>query len=171
MMLRNDYTIQKSISFNSNKYCYIYKCKARCCANAPLPKHYIEHSNIRNKIVRKMFAVLPAPPNNPYCMEAVIPVTKPLEEYAIKAGKTKNGETVWTLNTGDIFSDPENYCPFIKENGRCNIYKQRPPVCRDFGVVKGYECDLQLTFKELMQERWKIQKEVLRNIFSLNRRK
>lgn len=161
----------KPISTNTNpnfgtKYCWIPKCKARCCSNAPLPKHYLDHLSIRSKAKRTIYAAIPAPPNNPYCKEALIAVTKkPLEEYAIKAGKTKDGKTVWTVNTSDIFNEPDNYCPFIDEHARCGIYKQRPPICRDFGVVKGYECDLQLSLKDYIKENikfhWKVIKSVL----------
>ena len=168
MMIRNNYTNYSSPNFEK-KYCWIPKCKARCCANAPLPKHYIEHSNIRNKALRKIFGVIPAPNNNPYCKDAVIPITQPLEKYVIKTNKTLDGKTVWELHTDNVFSDAENYCPFIDEYARCNIYKQRPPVCRDFGVKKGWECDLQIGFWELIKEHLKIGKNVLKEIFSFKK--
>ena len=28
-----------------------------------------------------------------------------------------------------------NYCPFLTDFGRCNVYKKRPPICRDFGTL------------------------------------
>lgn len=165
MIINRNYTSTSNIEFGK-KYCWIPKCKARCCANAPLPKHYMEHSNIRNKALRNIYGVISAPNNNPYCKDAVIPITQPIEKYAVKTGKTKDGRTVWELHTDKIFSDAENYCPFINEQARCSIYKQRPPICRIFGVEKGWECDLQISFKELVKEYFKIGKEALKQIFS-----
>ena len=27
-----------------------------------------------------------------------------------------------------------NYCPFITDYGKCNVYKDRPPICHEFGT-------------------------------------
>ena len=166
MQMINTYTYNTNPSFGK-RHCWIPKCKARCCANAPLPKHYIDHLSIRSKAVRKIFGVIPAPPNNHYCENAVIPITKPMENYVVKTGRTKDGRTIWELHTDDVFSDAENYCPFINERARCNIYKQRPPVCRDFGVKKGFECDLQISSKELIKEKLKIFSDVVKQILKI----
>ena len=28
-----------------------------------------------------------------------------------------------------------NYCPFLNVYGKCEVYKRRPPICREFGTV------------------------------------
>ena len=30
-----------------------------------------------------------------------------------------------------------NYCPFITDYARCSVYKERPPICREFGTMPG----------------------------------
>ena len=29
----------------------------------------------------------------------------------------------------------DNYCPFITEYAKCSVYKDRPPICREFGTM------------------------------------
>ena len=74
-MMLNPIPTNTNLNFG-RKYCWIPKCKARCCSSAPLPKHYLEHLSIRSKAKRSIYAAIPAPPNNPYCNDALIAVTK-----------------------------------------------------------------------------------------------
>lgn len=37
--------------------------------------------------------------------------------------------------------DPNaNKCPFLKADYKCNIYEDRPPVCRKFGEIEDLPC-------------------------------
>ena len=56
------------VNFGS-RYCYIPKCKARCCSSAPLPTSLVTFSKLREKQIRRVFFTIPAPNNNPYCID------------------------------------------------------------------------------------------------------
>ena len=34
----------------------------------------------------------------------------------------------------------ENKCPFLREDYKCNIYENRPQICRLFGEIKELKC-------------------------------
>ena len=148
------------------KYCLIPKCKAVCCTNAPIPIRFLD--NMRkyepDKFVWQVFATIPAPENNPYCRDAVIAVTKPLESYPLKI-KNVNGKKVYALDVNEVLEDKKNYCPFITKHAKCNIYENRPKVCRDFGVGSFY-CDDQVTLKEYLQYYWGEYKKMVKQDFS-----
>lgn len=138
------------------KYCLIPKCKARCCSNAPIPFRFFDRMETfkQDKFTRNVFATIPAPQTNPYCQDAIIPITrKPLNQYPLKIAKI-NGKKVYTLDVGEVLKDEKNYCPFLTKKGhKCNIYESRPKVCRDFGVG-GFYCDDQVTLKEYLKFYW-----------------
>lgn len=159
-MINNNYS---QISFGK-KYCYIPKCKARCCSGAPLPETLIKFVN-KDKIVRPILMTFPAPKNNPYCENAVIPITKPIENYIIKSKKRIDGRRVFELDTNKVFADPYNFCPFLNTKGRCNIYEQRPAVCRDFGKKGWFDCDQMVTRKELIKLKLQTLKNALKMTF------
>lgn len=148
------------------KYCLPPVCHVRCCSSAPQQQIWLNNMEVfePDKFIRKIFAKIPAPNNNPYCRDAVIPVTKPLENYPLKVQKV-NGKKVFVLDVGEILKDEKNYCPFLTEYGRCNIYERRPQVCRDFGVGSFY-CDDQVTLKEYLKYYWGEYKKMVRQDFA-----
>ena len=146
------------------KYCLIPKCKARCCSNAPIPYRFFERMATFNqeKFVRNVYDTIPAPQTNPYCRDAILPIT--WNKYPLKVVK-QNGKKVYALDVGEIIKDEKNYCPFLTVYGRCNIYESRPKVCRDFGVG-GFYCDDQVTLKEYLKYYWGEYKKMVRQDFS-----
>lgn len=86
--------------------CNIKRCKAACCYNVPLPKKIL--SVYRNKIVNPIIRILDAG----------------------KSPKMENMEFVLPL-TGEGIEN--NKCPFLRADCRCNIYPNRPHLCRIFG--------------------------------------
>lgn len=125
------------------KYCYIPKCKAICCASAPIPKDTFDLFQLLGKAARKTIITYDAPLNNRYCKGAVIPLTTP---KALKyRGKTRDGRNMWQVN---LYAE-DNYCSFLDKNYKCNIYENRPPVCRNFGTEYGRSCPAQVTKAEL----------------------
>ena len=34
----------------------------------------------------------------------------------------------------------QNKCPFLRQNFKCNIYENRPEVCRKFGEIDRLQC-------------------------------
>lgn len=144
------------------KYCVIDKCKARCCSSAPLPISLIK-SIKQDKFIRPIQMTIPAPNYNPYCREAVIPITKPLDKLLKLTGKTKDGRNVFELDVQKVFKAEDNYCTFLTEQGRCNIYESRPPVCKDFGSAEWFKCNEMLNLKELIKLKFNTIKKSLLN--------
>lgn len=125
-----------------NRYCYIPKCKAICCASAPIPEKL--YHILKPKEVRKTIIPFIAPQNNHYCKDAIVTITslKALEY----AGKMPDGHNMWKVN---LYA-ADNYCAFLKKNYKCNIYDNRPPICRDFGSKKDLPCPHQISKSRLI---------------------
>ena len=135
--------------FNKPKYCYIPHCHARCCSSAPIPDLFLKFVK-PEKQVRKVFMTIPAPQYNDYCRDAVIPITKPVDKLIKPSGKTKDGRKVFELDLTKVLNSEDNFCPYLTEIGRCNVYDSRPKVCRDFGNDGWFKCYDQLNLKELL---------------------
>lgn len=87
------------------KKCKFHKCKAVCCYNVPLPPYLPER--FADKIVNHIkFAV------------------------AIKEINPTFGEGVIYFTDED---SSKNRCPFLTKALKCNIYADRPTICRRFG--------------------------------------
>lgn len=84
--------------------CRIYKCKASCCHNLPLPVGILQH--FADKIVTPVIATERLPFNPKF----------PLSDF------------VYTS-----FDPADNKCPFLRADYKCNIYEDRPLICRKFG--------------------------------------
>lgn len=84
--------------------CRTYKCHAACCYNIVLPIGMLEQ--YADKIVNKVVATSPMPYN---------PEFPPSE----------------MVGTSD--NPPDNKCPFLRPDYKCNIYEHRPLICRKFG--------------------------------------
>lgn len=163
-MVNTNYDSQ--ITFGK-KYCLIPKCKAHCCSNAPIPIRFLNQMKTfhQDKFIRRVYDVMPAPKNNPYCVDAVIPLTKkPLNSYPLKVIEL-NGKKAYALDMNEILNDEQNFCPFLTQYGRCNIYKSRPKVCRDFGVGDFY-CDEQVSLKEYLGFFWNAYKKMVHQDFA-----
>lgn len=98
----------------SKHLCDISKCHAVCCYNIPMEKGYL--SAYRKKII------------NP-----VIRLDKFQEVDNYDRIKINGQRMQYLVITNDDLN--KNKCPFLREDCRCNIYSNRPSVCRKFGVT------------------------------------
>ncbi len=84
--------------------CRINKCKATCCYNIVLPVGLLER--FADKIVNNVEYTLEMPYNPEFPPSLM----------------------AWTSD------DPStNKCPFLRSDCKCNIYEDRPDICRRFG--------------------------------------
>ena len=86
--------------------CDTKKCHAACCYNVPMPKGYF--SAFMKKVV------------TPY---------KRLLEQEMTDDK---GQRLYIPVVDEDFH--KNKCPFLRDDYKCNIYDQRPWICRAFGT-------------------------------------
>lgn len=86
------------------KKCKVYKCKASCCANVPLPIGFMEA--YEEKIVTPIIGRTSLP-------------------YRHDLGMC---ELVFTDTAFE-----KNRCPFLRKDCKCNVYENRPRICRMFG--------------------------------------
>jgi len=130
-------------SHPQQKYCYIPSCKAACCISPPLPEKEFTELQKTHKPARKIITAVEAPQVNRFCIDAVVPITttKALEYR----GRMNNNRKMWAVN---VYTDG-NYCPFLNKNYRCDVYENRPPICRYFGSETGRQCDHMLTKREI----------------------
>lgn len=128
--------------------CFIPKCKARCCVNAPLPEGFLPKH--KDKIQLRIFSATNIGINDPKdTYNSIVYNTKPIQFIGydekgnslvgippkiIEALQIKSMEQVNELL--DVYKDILNYCPFITKYAQCSVYKDRPPICRDFGTDK-----------------------------------
>lgn len=151
-MINNDYS---QISFGK-KYCYIPKCKAICCASAPIPKATLK--DMQNRLVRRIIINYKAPQNNRYCEDAVVPITT-LKAFKYM-GTGNMGQNSWKVD----LRTPNNYCPFLRKDYQCNIYENRPPICRHFGSEDGRECLEQVSLSKLIMLKTK---DIIKKAFKI----
>jgi hypothetical protein len=89
----------------------------------PTPLNLINYQAKKGKLVRNVYAMgqLKNTPEQirKYGANNVKPITIP--------------PTYTEEGIGIIDGRLNNYCPFLKTNARCNIYKDRPFICKDFG--------------------------------------
>ena len=90
--------------------CRTSKCNARCCYNIPFDENELER--FADRIVNPVKFVSPVGP-----------------------GRHGIGLVAFTDE------NPErNKCPFLRRDFKCNIYENRPEVCRLFGVIDRLPC-------------------------------
>lgn len=94
------------------KKCDTSKCHAACCYNVPMEKGYI--SAYRKRIVNP---VLRMEPQGDDKSARNVFGSKARAQYIMRTSE-------------DVM---ENKCPFLRQDCRCNIYVQRPVICRRFG--------------------------------------
>lgn len=91
--------------------CKVYKCKAMCCYNIVLPIGFLDSH--KDDIINTVLSVRQMPFNPRF----------PLSELVIT----------------DI--DPNhNKCPFLRDDYKCNVYNDRPDICRIFGEITELPC-------------------------------
>lgn len=132
---------------NSPVKCFIPKCKARCCVDAPLPEGFLDKH--KGRIQRSIYSAVNIGQNDPKdTFNSVIYNTTPSPVQLL--GLDQNGnklvgipkEVIKELNIKSMeqiqellndYGRYKNYCPFITTYGKCSVYEHRPIICREFG--------------------------------------
>ena len=91
--------------------CRLNKCHACCCYNIPFADGELE--KFADKIV------------NP------VVYTEPLGPALV----------AFTVEINNILDIDKNKCPFLRDDYKCNIYDNRPDVCRKFGEIPELQCE------------------------------
>lgn len=128
--------------------CFIPRCKARCCGDAPLPEGFAEQ--VGSLAYRKVYGAVNIGVNSPNDnYNSIVYNTRPVplvlvghanagghvyyfdEKLAkkMKISKEQATEKLKAMEAQEVY----NYCPFLNSRGRCNVYSMRPPICREFG--------------------------------------
>lgn len=95
--------------------CDISKCHAACCYNVPMEKGYL--SAFKKKIVNPVIE---------------LGQWEDVDRKTYK--KTKIGELGRAHYLMITDKDPaKNKCPFLRNDCKCNIYQDRPIICRRYG--------------------------------------
>lgn len=94
--------------------CRPNKCKGACCYNVPFKDEELE--KYKDKIINPVLAVETLPNMK---VQAVVPFT------------------VEVKRPEDIM---KNKCPFLRHDCTCNIYENRPEICRLFGEIAELPC-------------------------------
>lgn len=134
---------------NNPTKCFIPKCNAICCADAPLPETFLP--NNKDKIVRNIYGAINIGVNDVIndTFNSVIYKTTPDPIQFI--GFDQNGNKIATISKEmikrlelksmaeiqalhDEYSKYPNYCPFLTDSGRCDVYEKRPQICQEFGT-------------------------------------
>lgn len=131
--------------------CYIPKCKAKCCINAPLPEDFLP--KFEGRIQRRIYSGINIGQNDPRdTFNSIIYNTTPnpiqiigFDQYGNKIMgipkkimeelNIKSKEQIQALM--EQYDKFKNYCPFITDFGKCNVYEHRPIICREFGTALG----------------------------------
>lgn len=90
--------------------CKTSKCNACCCYNIPFDQNELER--FADKIVNPVQFVAPMGPGR--------------HGFAVVAFTDERVE--------------RNKCPFLRHDFKCNIYDNRPEVCRLFGEIDRLPC-------------------------------
>ena len=135
--------------FTEPSKCIIAKCKARCCQDAPLPEDFLP--KYPQELRRNIYSAVNIGRNDPRdTYNSIIYNTTPnpvqlvgFDQYGNKIMgipqkvmeelQIKSREQVKALI--EDAKNYRNYCPFLTDFGRCNVYEKRPPICRDFGTL------------------------------------
>lgn len=133
--------------FTTPNKCFIPKCKARCCIDAPLPEGFLP--TMQSRIQRPIYSAVNIGKNDPRDkFNSIIYNTTPSPLQVL--GIDQNGHKVVGISKDVIeklqiksmdeikalienYSGYKNYCPFITPQARCAVYEHRPSICREFG--------------------------------------
>jgi len=161
--------------------CFIPKCKAHCCTNAPLPEDFLPKHY--EKIQRNIYSGINIGQNDPRdTFNSVIYNTTPNPIQLI--GVDENGHTIVGIPPEMLkklqiksmeeiqalmakYNQYDNYCPFITSHARCSVYSERPPICREFGTAPGKEniCPEKATPLEIYKYKIKEKMQLFKEIF------
>ena len=129
--------------------CFIAKCKARCCQDAPLPEDFL--AKYPEQLRRNIYSAINIGHNDPRdTYNSIIYNTTPnpvqlvgidqhgnkvmgIPQDVLKQLQIKSQEQIQALI--EDAKNYRNYCPFLTDFGRCNVYENRPPICREFGTL------------------------------------
>lgn len=132
---------------NSPSKCFIPKCKAHCCINAPLPAKWVKanQESFQRSVFGATFIGKSSHYDNDY---SYVYNTRPIQYVGhSEDGKALYGIPKETLDELQIksmedietllkqYDGVENYCPFITPYARCSVYEKRPRICREFGTL------------------------------------
>lgn len=109
------------INFKGN-FCNIEKCKADCCYHVPIPRDIL--LKFADKIVNPILGTKSLGYSKEFDGRNVLPITNP--------------------------NPYKNKCPFLTITNNCNIYENRPTLCKLFGSSK--RTDLQCRHQEKIGE-------------------
>ena len=131
---------------NSPVKCFIPKCKARCCVDAPLPEGFLDKH--KGRIQRSIYSAVNIGQNDPRDTfnSVIYNTTNPVQLLGFDQNGNKlvgiPKKVLQELNIKSMEQIQEllndyrrykNYCPFITNYGQCSVYEHRPIICREFG--------------------------------------
>lgn len=163
--------------------CYIPKCKARCCVDAPLPVDFLPKH--KDKVQRDIFNIVNIGHNDPrdtYDSVLFNTTGNPIQLLGIDQNGNKvvgiPKETMIQMQIESMeqiqkliadYGKYKNYCPFITDYGRCSVYAERPPICREFGTDPApiNRCREKASRLEILKDKIELRKEVLKNMWKL----
>lgn len=106
----------RNVNFTArHKVCNILKCQADCCNNAPLPLDLL--STYKTKIVNPVITI---------------------EPLGFAEGRLFGFPIT---NPKNLF---KNKCPFLTPKNTCNIYENRPLICKEYGTLDEPDCHCNL---------------------------
>lgn len=131
--------------------CFVKLCEAKCCKNAPLPEDFLPAH--KQKVVRPIYYATHIGRNGMYDdYESIIYNTtgNPIQVVSRDAHgrpilgipealrvQIKSRQELKAII--ENYKKVHNYCPFLTTKGKCNVYKQRPEICREYGTAPGDE--------------------------------
>ena len=143
--------------------CFIPLCKAHCCADVPLPEHWVNNNGRFELRAREVYSAVNVGKNeakdnynsiifNTRPIPLVIvgietrinEVTKEMEYaghryyYDRRLAEALGGMSPQEATDKLLAMEAQkiyNYCPFLDEHGRCVCYPDRSRLCREFGNV------------------------------------
>lgn len=94
--------------------CRTSKCGAACCYNIALPQGFVKKHE--DKIITKIIGIIPLSAN-------------PQQGFFEEQELCKTAE-----------EPNKNKCPFLRSDYKCNVYDDRPRICRIYGEIPELTC-------------------------------
>jgi len=156
--------------------CFVPKCQARCCIDAPLPEDFLQ--KFRGRIQRPIYSAVNIGVNDPKdTFNSVVYNTTPNPIQLV--GRDQDGHKLFGIpqeifdklqiksmeqisELMEKYKNYPNYCPFITEYARCSVYEHRPFICREFG-----SSPLKVDYCPDKSSRWDIFKFAVKRFFDV----
>ena len=108
------------------------RCKAECCSICPIPKDIWDRNSQKVVTTCEEVIDLGVRPDPHQCKKLeLLPNENNIHEFKAQA---KNFTEYDFVNVHFVLPVTKSgMCPFLNEDYTCNIYDDRPGVCRDFG--------------------------------------